>query len=346
MTDPFEGLRLPVRAVDPDPAFADRLRERLEREVLIGGGEGGGRREVDAVSGTRDDARHAQPSAGEPMGAQRDDAGRGGAGRGGAQPESGERGGATYATVVPYLAVRDARAAIDFYVEVFGATRRGEVVVMDDGSVGHAEIAIGDSVLMLAEESAEYRNLAPGAGGVHPMHRVEVSDVDATVRRAVAGGGTVLRATADTGHGYGATLLDPFGYRWMVAARTEADPTDAAASTPTGAPPHGHVAYHTLTVPDDEAAKRFYGAVLGWRFAPGRVEHGWQVEGTGLPAAGLWGGQGRGGWKLMYAVDDLATAVARVREHGGTANEPERLPYGLSSECVDDQGVEFWLWQR
>ena len=240
-----------------------------------------------------------------------------------------------YQTVVPYLAVRDARAAVDYYVEVFGAVRRGEPVVMADGSVGHVEIAIGDSVLMLADASPEYGHLAPDAGGVHPMHRIEVSDVDGSVREAVARGGAVLRPAADTGHGYSATVLDPFGYRWMVAART-AEPAR---------PEHGEVGYHTLTVPDDEAAKRFYGAVLGWRFPPGRVERGWGIEGAGLPLAGLWGGQRRAGWKLMYAVDDLRAAMAEVREQGGTANEPEPRSYGLSSECVDNQGVEFWLWE-
>jgi uncharacterized glyoxalase superfamily protein PhnB len=312
MTDPFEGLRLPVRAVDPDPRFAARLRERLEREVLIGG----------AVTAVNE----------------------------------------KYGTVVPYLAVRDARAAIDYYVEVFGAVRRGEPVVMEDGSVGHAEIAIGDSVLMLAEESTEYQHIAPGQHGVRPMHRVEVSDVDAAVRRAVELGGDVLRAAADTGHGYSGTVLDPFGYRWMVAARSGPARGGAAGSGATGSratgsratgsgaavdrPRHGEVGYYTLTVPDDEAAKRFYGAVLGWTFPPGTVERGWGIEGAGLPMSGLWGGQRRAGWKLMYAVDDLAAAMARVREQGGTAEEPERQSYGLSSECVDNQGVEFWLWQQ
>ena len=305
MSDPFDALRLPARAVDPDPAFAERLRARLEREVLIGGGE-----DVTAV-----------------------------------QEE--------YQTVVPYLAVRDARAAVDYYVAVFGAVRRGEPIVVEDGSVGHVEIAVGDSVLMLADSSPEYGHIAPDAGPVNPMHRIEVSDVDGAVREAVARGGTVLRPAADTGHGYGATVLDPFGYRWMVAARTS-QPTRASqptpASQPTAAsqptrPAHGEVGYHTLTVPDDEAAKRFYGAVLGWRFPKGGVEHGWGIEGAGLPLSGLWGGQRRAGWKLMYAVDDLRAAMARVREQGGTAAEPEREPYGLSSECVDNQGVEFWLWE-
>ncbi len=254
--------------------------------------------------------------------------------------------GETYGTVVPYLAVRDTRAAIDYYVEVFGAVRRGEVIVMDDGSVGHAEIVIGDSVLMLADESVEYRHIAPEQGGVQPMHRVEVSDVDAAVRRAVELGGTVLRAAADTGHGYGGTVLDPFGYRWMVAARTGAPAGTARGAARSDKIRHGEVGYYTLTVPDDEAAKRFYGAVLGWRFPAGGVERGWGIEGAGLPMSGLWGGQRWAGWKLMYAVDDLRSAMDRVREQGGTAKEPERQSYGLSSECVDNQGVEFWLWQQ
>ncbi|MBB5807445.1 putative glyoxalase superfamily protein PhnB [Saccharothrix ecbatanensis] len=300
MTDPFEGLRLPDRAVDPDPGFAARLRERLEREVLIGGGD------VRAVM-------------------------------------------ETYGTVVPYLAVRDTRAAVEYYVEVFGAVRRGEEVVMPDGSVGHAEIAIGDSVLMLADESPEYGHIAPGRNGVQPMHRIEVPDVDGAVRKAVEEGGSLLRPAADTGHGYSGTVLDPFGYRWMVAAQTGAAQSGAPAGGTTGGeaqPKHGEVGYYTLTVPDDEAAKRFYGAVLGWRFPPGNAERGWGVEGAGLPMSGLWGGQRWAGWKLMYSVDDLASAMARVREQGGTAKEPERQPYGLSSECVDNQGVEFWLWQQ
>jgi predicted enzyme related to lactoylglutathione lyase len=63
--------------------------------------------------------------------------------------------------------------------------------------------------------------------------------------------------------------------------------------------------------------------------------------------AGLWGGPGQIGWKLMYAVNDLDTALARVREQGGTVvSDPQQQPYGLSAECKDNQGIEFWLWQQ
>lgn len=235
-------------------------------------------------------------------------------------------------TLTPYLAVQDGRAALDFYVEVFGATRRGDPIVMDDGKIGHAELAFGDSVMMLAEEFPEIGHIAPTTS--HPSYRLEVQDLDTVVTRAIERGAELLRPAADTGHGRGATILDPFGHRWLLA---EATPT-----TPT--PAHGELGYHTFQVPNADAAKSFYGAVLGWTFTPGRVENGWQIEGAGS-MAGLWGGQGQIGWKLMYAVQDLETALTKVQEHGGTAGEVEHQPYGPSAECTDDQGIEFWLWQ-
>ncbi|GHF58559.1 putative glyoxalase superfamily protein PhnB [Amycolatopsis bartoniae] len=238
-------------------------------------------------------------------------------------------------SLTPYLAVSDARRALDFYVEVFGATRRGDPIVMSDGRIGHAELAVGDSVLMLAEESEDVGHVAaPGGASV----RIEVPDVEGAVRRAVARGAELLRPVADTGHGLSGAVRDPFGQRWLVA---QAPPRTSAGK----APRHGEAGYFTFQVPDDEAAKEFYGGVLGWQFSPGHVEHGWGIEGNGL-FGGLWGGPGRQvGWKVMYAVDDLDAALARVRELGGQAGDVERQPYGLSAECVDNQGIEFWLWQ-
>ena len=91
-------------------------------------------------------------------------------------------------------------------------------------------------------------------------------------------------------------------------------------------------------------SKAFYSAVLGWQFSPGTVEGGWGILGNGLEG-GLWGGPGRQvGWKLMYAVDDLPSALER--RLGGQAGEPESQPYGITAECVDNQGIEFWLWQQ
>lgn len=241
-------------------------------------------------------------------------------------------------SLTPYLVVTDARAALDFYVEVFGARRRAEPIVMEDGRVGHAELAIGDSVLMLAEEFPELGNVVAPEGGT--LIRIEVADPHESARRAVELGGVLERPVADEGHGLSGTIKDPYGQRWLVA---QAAPRSSAGAKPIR---HGEAGYFTFQVPDDARAKAFYGAVLGWQFSPGRVEGGWGVEGSGLQG-GLWGGPGRQvGWKVMYAVDDLAAALDRVRAQGGRAGETEQQPYGLSADCTDDQGIEFWLWEQ
>ncbi|HWO64333.1 MAG TPA: VOC family protein, partial [Umezawaea sp.] len=193
-------------------------------------------------------------------------------------------------TLTPYLAVTDARAAITFYVEALGAAQQGQPIIMDDGKVGHAELTFGDATIMLAEEFPELGHTAPTTS--YPSYRLEVPDVDTTITRAVARGAELLRPATNTDHGKTGTILDPFGHRWLLA---EATP---APKTPAPAPSHGELGYHTFQVPDAEAAKTFYGALLGWHFTPGRVENGWQIEGTG-GMAGLWGGQGQTGWKLM-----------------------------------------------
>ncbi|WP_410664332.1 VOC family protein [Amycolatopsis sp. lyj-84] len=240
-------------------------------------------------------------------------------------------------SLTPYLVVTDARAALDFYVDVFGAQRRADPIVMEDGRVGHAELAIGDSVLMLADEFPELGNVVAPSGGT--LIRIEVPDVRASARRAVELGGELERPVADEGHGLSGAIKDPYGQRWLVA---QAAPSSSSAKPVR----HGEAGYFTFQVPDDGRAKAFYGAVLGWQFSPGRVEGGWGVEGSGLQG-GLWGGPGRQvGWKVMYAVDDLAAALDRVRAQGGQAGETEQQPYGLSADCVDDQGIEFWLWEQ
>lgn len=239
------------------------------------------------------------------------------------------------AALTPYLAVSDARAALDFYVDVFEAERRGDPIVMDDGRIGHAELAIGGSLLMLSEEFEEIGHVASPSGGASV--RVEVPDPDRAVNRAVERGAELIRPVTSSPYGRSGSIRDPFGQRWLVSQGTRP-----------GAPPvkHGAAGYFTFQVPDDAAAKEFYGAVLGWQFSPGSVEGGWGIEGSGLQG-GLWGGPGRqAGWKLMYAVDDLQAALARVRDHGGQTGEVEQQPYGLSADCTDNQGIEFWLWQQ
>lgn len=231
-------------------------------------------------------------------------------------------------TLTPYLGVADGRRAIAWYVEVFDGRQRGEPILMDDGSVGHAEIAIGDSVLMLAEGLA-----APQGPASHSIV-IEVADVDATVERAVAAGGELTRPPADNPYGRNAAVNDPFGHRWLVSSLSE-------PAAPGG---HGDIGYVSLFVGDDERAKAFYGSVLGWAFSPGSVPRGWQVDGV-RPGAGLAGGATSSEVQLCYQVDDVDAAVARVHAAGGEASDAQTTSYGRLAECSDDQGLRFQLWQ-
>jgi uncharacterized protein len=126
---------------------------------------------------------------------------------------------------------------------------------------------------------------------------------------------------------------------------TPGDPATSPATTGAAAPAHdGDLAYITFEVADSRLARDFYGAVLGWRFSPGRIADGWQVEGT-TPMAGLSGGHAEATTVPMWRVADLRAAVGRVRAAGGTATEPRQQPYGLTADCTDDQGTRFYLGQ-
>jgi uncharacterized glyoxalase superfamily protein PhnB len=181
MTDPFEALREPVTPVDPDPEFAGRLRVRLSREILAT--PGGIMSQQTVAPGT--ERQHTRPPA-----------------------------------LTPYLVVSDARRALDWYVEVFGAERRGEPIVNADGTVGHAEVGIGDAVLMLSEASDLWPDVpvrAPDSPATfsHSLH-LEVEDVDASTERARRGGASVEREPASQPYGRSAVIVDPFGHRWIL----------------------------------------------------------------------------------------------------------------------------------
>ena len=123
-------------------------------------------------------------------------------------------------TLTPYLVVSDARRAIDWYVAVFGAQRRGELHVNADNTIGHAEVGIGDAVLMLSEASGLWPDVpvrAPGSPATfsHSLH-LEVGDVDGTTERARRSGASVEREPADQPYGRGAVIVDPFGHRWIL----------------------------------------------------------------------------------------------------------------------------------
>jgi PhnB protein len=126
-----------------------------------------------------------------------------------------------YEAVMPYLVVKDAAAAIEFYTEVFGATELYRF--NDKGRVGHAELRVGDGRLMLADEYPEMGYSAPKEGKAPPVGlMVYVQDVDMVVERAVEAGATVERQVADQFYGDRiGGIVDPFGHRWYIATRVE-----------------------------------------------------------------------------------------------------------------------------
>jgi uncharacterized glyoxalase superfamily protein PhnB len=304
MTDPLEGLREPVTPVDPDPGFARRLRQRLTREVFA---SSGGTMPHQTVS-----PQDAAPAV--------------------------ERKPAWPPALTPYIMVSDARRAVDWYIGVLGAQPRGEHHVNADGTIGHAEVGLGDAVLMLSEPSGLWPDIPvrpPDSPTTfsHTLH-LQVEDVDGTTERARRNGASVEREPTDQPYGRGAVIVDPFGHRWMLL-RPPAGATRLR---------QGDVANVTLAAPDTQRARAFYEAVLQVPFTqthPGA----WRTEETG-PPLGILPSPGTDlEVQLSYRVDDIAAAVQRVRVAGGRADEPERRRFGLLAECVDDQGATFRLWQ-
>ena len=128
-----------------------------------------------------------------------------------------------YSRLSPYLAVAGADDAMTFYCDVLGFERRGDVMRSPDGRVGHAELVLGDSVLMIADEWPEAGNIGPLAVGGSPvLLHIYVPDVDGVHAAAVAKGATVVREPTDEFYGDRlAVFTDPWGHRWSVATHIE-----------------------------------------------------------------------------------------------------------------------------
>ena len=127
-----------------------------------------------------------------------------------------------YPRVSPYLCVAGASAAIEFYGNVLGATERVRMPA-PDGRIGHAELQLGDSVIMLADELPEMGMRNPKAiGGTPVTISVYVEDVDGVFDRAVKAGAKTLRAVEDQFYGdRTGQFEDPFGHRWSVSSHVE-----------------------------------------------------------------------------------------------------------------------------
>jgi PhnB protein len=121
-----------------------------------------------------------------------------------------------------YITIKGCSDAIEFYKKAFGATERGRLL-MPDGTIGHAEIEIEGSLLMMADENIEWGNKSPLTIGGNPMtFGLYVKDVDAVFQKALDTGATVVMAIEDMFYGDRVgQVMDPFGYKWMITTHKE-----------------------------------------------------------------------------------------------------------------------------
>ncbi len=343
--EPFDALRLDAQPAAPRAEFAADLRRRLAAAL-----SDTALSEPDERPITQQGARTmSNPSAMTPATTS----------TGAADDESPA---AASVTVVPYLAVHDGAAALDFYRVALGAVEDHRMVG-DDGRIGHSEFRIGGARFSLSDEYPEMGVLGPRSrGGSTCSFQLYVPDVDAAFERAVSHGAAAGRPPADQFHGNRtADFVDPFGQRWMLIAPLAAMSDDeyAAAGAAQGftverSPAAASVAEHsqakelstgdlyyfTIPVTDLAKAQVFFGAVLGWQFDDPQAGH---VSNISAPPGGVRAAADMPGTRLWFVVDDIHDAVAAVRAHGGSADEPVEYESGWSADCVDDQGTPFSL---
>ena len=125
-------------------------------------------------------------------------------------------------TLNSYITIKGCSAVIDFYKKAFGATERGRLL-MPNGLIGHAEIVIEGSLLMMADENIEWGNKSPQTIGGNPMSfGLYVKDVDQAFQKAIAAGVTMVMPIEDMFYGDRVGhVMDPFGYKWMITTHKE-----------------------------------------------------------------------------------------------------------------------------
>ncbi len=232
---------------------------------------------------------------------------------------------------LPYLTVSNARDAIAWYVDALGAVVVGEPIVMDDGRIGHAELALSGGVFYLADEYPEIglRGPAPQANSVSLM--LEVPDTDVAIARARGRGARVQREPYEDHGSRGAAIIDPFGHRWMLSG-----PVTGALVTIQ----HGDVGYISVWTPDAERAAAFYGHVLGWTFDPD--SH--QVTNT-EQRIGIYSVDSPQGMLCSYAVVDLAAARQAIVAAGGTVGKVLDYDFGALCDATDPAGINFAVFE-
>ena len=303
-SDPFTALSATAMPgwddpVAPDVEFARTLRDRLERGATLPRGVLMSTTQITAI-GTEDAA--IQPDLSDVV------------------PRPG---------ALPYLTVADAAAAIDWYVANLGARLIGEPIVMDDGRIGHAELELGGGTIYLATEFPEAGLVGPAPDKVSVSLMVPVPDTDAALETARSGGAAVQREPYEGYGTRGATIIDPFGHRWMLTGPSK-EATMARMR-------HGDIGYLSVNTPDADRTRTFFGAVLGWRYD----NDGRQVTNVDSHL-GIFQTPGSGTAFCGYAVDDIDDARRRIERAGGLIVEGPYVRDGRPTlDAVDDAGVRF-----
>ncbi|CAM4122779.1 putative enzyme related to lactoylglutathione lyase [Mycobacterium basiliense] len=301
LADPLRVLHADDLPVQPDPTFAARLRRRLEAVLSLPAAT---ERMVmttttQAVSDLNDTSRG--------------------------------RDSAPRPAALPYLCVADARAAIAWYADALGGRVVGSPIVMDDGRIGHAEVELTSGIFYLADEYPELGLKAPTPGSVSVSLMLHVADTDAALERAREHGAIVVREIHENYGSRSATIIDPFGHRWMLSG---------PIATPVASIQHGDIGYVSVQTPDADRAAAFYGHVLGWTYDPGSQ----QVTNTDLPT-GIHRRPGPPTLFCCYAVSDLAAARAAITAAGGTVTTARRSEHGVVMDATDPQGGAFAVFE-
>jgi predicted enzyme related to lactoylglutathione lyase len=295
--DPLDVLRADDLPVQPDPAFAARLHARLESALSLPAGVemSGTTQAIAELTGPLAESAPPRPA------------------------------------VLPYLAVADARAAIAWYSDALGAAVVGDPIVMDDGRIGHAELALAGGVLYLADEQPELGLRAPEPQAVSVSLMLHVPDTDAALARARDHGAVVQREIYENYGSRNATIIDPFGHRWMLSGPLR---------TPVEVIRHGDIGYVSVWTPDADRAAAFYGHVLGWMYDP--LTH--QVTNTEQPV-GMFSAAGPPTLFCCYAVADLQAAGQAIVDAGGRLGEERQHDYGAVLDATDPTGTAFAVYR-
>jgi uncharacterized glyoxalase superfamily protein PhnB len=323
MADPLDALRQPLVPMSPRPAFAAALRRRIENALAPEPPPQGATMTVTEATTMASDRRAG--------------------------------------SLLPYICVRDAARAIQYYKDAFGAVETDPPLIGDDGRVGHADLTIGDSRFMLSDEYPEMNVLSPDSLGGTPFSMyLVVDDVDAVFARAVALGATATYEPVDQFYGErSGGIVDPFGHKWSLQTpieqidqaeleRRAADTGYHAESLIAPAAAAGRkpveLGYFTIGIPDADNVRDFYRELFGWELHGESGGEGYHIANIALPG-GLASRTEAPTTTLFFRVDDINAMASKVRELGGEVTEPELHASGWNAHCRDVEGAPFDLWQ-